>query len=123
MTAPKNVLGGDLQVCSTAPMTGFFRSGCCETDERDHGVHAVCVQVTDPFLAFSKAEGNDLSTPAPQFGFPGLVAGDRWCVCLSRWVDALRAGVAPPILLAATHEAALEAVPLDVLQQHALDVH
>ena len=121
MTEAKNVLGEELETCSTAPMTGFYRDGCCATGPGDFGVHIVCAQMTEEFLAFSRHQGNDLSTPSPEMGFPGLKAGDCWCVCLSRWIEALEAGAAPPLILAATHEAALEFVPLDVLKQHALD--
>ncbi len=114
----KNVLGGKLEVCCTAPMTGFYRNGKCETGVDDRGVHVVCAQVTDEFLAFTKAQGNDLS--AAGFGFPGLKAGDRWCLCVSRWQEALEAGAAPPIDLAATHAAALKTVSLDDLTNHAV---
>ncbi|MBC6434879.1 DUF2237 domain-containing protein [Nostoc sp. HG1] len=114
----KNVLGGKLEVCCTAPMTGFYRNGKCETGVDDRGVHVVCAQVTDEFLAFTKAQGNDLS--AAGFGFPGLKAGDRWCLCVSRWQEALDAGAAPPIDLAATHAAALKTVSLDDLTNHAV---
>lgn len=117
----KNVLGEPLQVCCSDPMTGFFRTGSCETGPQDLGRHVVCAQVTDEFLAFTKQQGNDLSTPMPQFSFPGLKAGDRWCLCASRWKEALDAGVAPPIVLASTHEAALRLVPLEVLKEHAID--
>lgn len=103
-------------------MTGFYRDGCCATGPDDLGVHVVCAQMTEEFLIYSKAQGNDLSTPAPAMGFSGLEPGDRWCLCLPRWKDALDAGKAPPILLAATHEAALELVTLEALKQHALDL-
>lgn len=116
----KNVLGGKLEVCCTAPMTGFYRNGKCETGVDDRGVHVVCAQVTDEFLAFTKAQGNDLS--AAGFGFPGLKAGDRWCLCVSRWQEALEAGAAPPVDLAATHAAALKTVSLDDLTNHAVKV-
>ena len=111
----KNVLGGPLETCCTSPMTGFFRDGCCNTGPEDVGSHTVCIQVTADFLAFSKAVGNDLSTPRPEWGFPGLHEGDRWCVCASRWLEAHQAGVAPPVVLGATHERALEAVPIEAL--------
>ena len=114
----KNVLGGKLEVCCTAPMTGFYRNGRCETGVEDRGIHVVCAQVTDEFLAFTKAQGNDLS--AAGFGFPGLKAGDRWCLCVSRWQEALEAGAAPPVDLAATHAAALKTVSLDDLTHHAI---
>jgi len=115
----RNVLGGVLQPCSTKPMTGFFRDGCCRTGRGDVGVHVVCAQVTEDFLAYSKARGNDLSTPRPEFDFPGLKAGDCWCLCASRWKDALDAGMAPPVVLESTHEAALEFLDLEDLQAHA----
>jgi uncharacterized protein (DUF2237 family) len=115
----RNVLGGPLKPCSTAPLTGFFRNGCCDTCAEDHGCHTVCVEVTEAFLEFSRAAGNDLSTPVPEYDFPGLSPGDRWCVCASRWLECLEAGVASPVALAATHERTLEIVPLAVLQQHA----
>ncbi|MGV0023630.1 DUF2237 family protein [Phormidesmis priestleyi] len=120
MTDAKNVLGGTLESCSTDPMTGFFRNGCCETGPQDVGTHVVCAQVTDEFLAYTKLEGNDLSTPRPMYEFPGLKSGDKWCLCISRWKQALDAGVAPPIVLSATHEAALKVVPLEVLKEHAI---
>jgi len=116
----KNVLGGDLAVCSTEPMTGWFRDGCCNTGEGDHGVHVVCAVMTDAFLEFTARQGNDLASPIPEFGFPGLKAGDRWCLCAARWVEALEAGVAPPVVLEATHMAALEHVDLADLQEHAV---
>jgi uncharacterized protein (DUF2237 family) len=118
----RNVLGERLVECSSRPLTGFFRSGCCETDVSDHGAHVVCVQVTAEFLAFSKQHGNDLSTPVPDFGFPGLQPGDRWCVCAARWREALQAGTAPRVVLAATHERALDYVLLEDLKRHALDL-
>src|SRR5262245_20565347 len=98
-----NVLGGELEPCGYDPLTGFYRDGCCNVGGDDIGVHAVCAQMTDEFLAFSVAQGNDLVTPQPAFGFPGLVAGDRWCVCAPRWQEAYEAGAAPPVYLAATH--------------------
>jgi uncharacterized protein (DUF2237 family) len=103
-------------------MTGFFRNGCCETSREDFGSHTVCTQVTAEFLAFSREMGNDLITPVPHFGFPGLKPGDRWCVCAARWKEALDAGVAPPVILAACHESALAIVSLDDLRRHALEV-
>lgn len=117
----RNVMGGPLEICSTSPMTGFFRSGCCETSPEDLGSHTVCTQLTAEFLAFSRDQGNDLSTPMPEFGFPGLKPGDRWCVCAARWREAYLAGVGPPVILAATHEDALDIVPLEELQSRALD--
>ena len=116
-----NVLGGELESCSERPLTGFYRDGCCNTGAEDLGVHVVCAQVTEEFLAFSKASGNDLSTPVPEAGFPGLLPGDRWCLCASRWKEALDAGVAPPVLLASTHASSLEWVELDDLRRHAID--
>lgn len=121
-SSEKNVLGGPLQVCSVAPMTGFFRNGCCETGDEDAGVHVICAVMTREFLAFSRSRGNDLITPAPHFGFPGLRAGDRWCLCADRWKEALEAGAAPAVVLAATHEAALRVVSLDDLRRHAVDL-
>ena len=120
---PRNVLGGTLEPCCTSPMTGFYRTGRCETGPQDVGRHVVCAKVTAEFLAFSKAKGNDLSTPAPAFGFPGLQPGDKWCLCGARWKEALAAGVAPPVVLGATHEAALEIVSLADLKRHALDLN
>ena len=118
----RNVFGEPIEVCSLNPTTGFYRSGCCETGPEDVGVHTVCVEVTKEFLAFSKARGNDLSTPRPEYGFPGLNPGDRWCLCAERWQEALAAGVAPRVVLAATHEATLEIVELADLKRHALDL-
>lgn len=118
----KNVLGGELQVCCMSPRTGWTRSGKCETGPRDHGRHVVCAEMTERFLAFTRAKGNDLSTPVPQYGFPGLAPGDRWCLCASRWLEAVEADMAPPIVLQATHIKALETVSLEVLKAHALDL-
>ncbi|MFZ0851295.1 MAG: DUF2237 domain-containing protein [Hyphomicrobiaceae bacterium] len=118
----RNVFGEPIEVCSLNPSTGFYRTGCCETGPEDVGVHTVCVEVTREFLAFSKARGNDLSTPRPEYGFPGLSAGDRWCLCAARWQEALDAGVAPRVVLAATHEATLEIARLEDLKRHALDL-
>ena len=114
-----NVLGGELQACSFDPLTGFYRDGCCHTGAEDTGAHVVCARVTREFLAFSKEQGNDLSTPRPQWRFAGLKPGDRWCLCVSRWREALEAGVAPPVVLEATHENTLMHLPLELLQQHA----
>ena len=114
-----NVLGGDLEPCSFDPVTGFFRDGYCRTEGRDPGFHAVCAVMTEEFLAFSKSVGNDLSTPQPQWMFPGLQPGDRWCVVAARWAEALEAG-APPVVLEATHASALEFVSLSDLEAHAL---
>ena len=118
----RNVFGEPIEVCSLNPTTGFYRTGCCETGPEDVGVHSVCVEVTAEFLAFSKARGNDLSTAHPEFGFPGLTPGDRWCLCAARWQEALAAGAAPRVVLAATHEATLEIVRLADLKRHALDL-
>jgi len=115
----RNVLGGELEACSFDPLTGFYRDGCCHTGPDDAGTHVVCARVTPDFLAFSVARGNDLVTPRPEWRFAGLKPGDRWCLCVSRWLEALEAGVAPPVVLEATHENTLQHVPLDVLQQHA----
>jgi uncharacterized protein (DUF2237 family) len=119
-TELKNVLGEPLKLCCSNPMTGFYRDGFCQTGDRDLGVHVICAEVTDEFLAFTKSQGNDLQTPAPMFNFLGLKAGDRWCLCASRWQEALAAGVAPMIDLNATHEAALKVVPMETLRQYAL---
>lgn len=118
---PQNVLGTALEVCSRDPLTGFYRTGVCETGPQDSGRHVVCAQVTAEFLAFTRGQGNDLSTPRPEYGFPGLRPGDRWCLCANRWQEAYVAGVAPPVLLAATHAAALQVVRLEDLLAHALD--
>jgi uncharacterized protein (DUF2237 family) len=120
---PRNVLGGVLESCCMAPLTGFYRTGRCEAGPEDVGRHVVCAKVTTEFLAFSKAKGNDLATPVPEHGFPGLQPGDKWCLCAARWKEALAAGVAPPVLLGATHEAALEIVSLAELKRHALDLN
>jgi uncharacterized protein (DUF2237 family) len=117
----RNVLGGTLLPCSVAPVTGFFRDGCCNTGPMDHGLHVVCAEMTEAFLAFSAARGNDLSTPRPEYGFPGLKPGDRWCLCAARWEEARLAGRAPKVLLEATHQAALAVVSLAHLRAHALD--
>jgi uncharacterized protein (DUF2237 family) len=118
----KNVLGEALETCSALPLTGFYRDGCCNTGREDAGAHVVCAQMTAEFLEFSKTRGNDLSTPAPAMGFPGLKPGDRWCLCAARWQEALEAGIAPPVILMATHTAALEFVSLDDLKKYALDL-
>ena len=120
MSSAQNVVGGELEICCTSPMTGFYRDGCCRTGAEDFGLHLVCAQVTPAFLAFSKAQGNDLITPIPQYGFPGLKPGDRWCLCVSRWKEALDNGVAPPVVLAATHASTLEYVSMDDLNAHAV---
>ncbi len=118
---PRNVLGGALELCSTDPLTGFYRSGCCETGPDDAGSHTVCVMVTEAFLEFSREVGNDLSTPMPQYEFPGLRPGNRWCLCAARWQQALLAGTAPPVILEACHERCLDVVRLDDLREHAVD--
>ena len=116
----RNVLGGALIPCSTDPMTGFYRDGCCNTGGDDRGVHTVCVEVTAAFLEFSRDMGNDLSTPAPQFGFPGLKPGDHWCLCAERWRQALQEGMAPRVILEATHISTIEYVSIEDLKEHAL---
>ncbi len=116
----RNVLGGPLAECSTDPVTGFYRDGCCHTGPNDTGSHTVCAVVTAEFLAFSKSRGNDLSTPRPEYQFPGLKAGDGWCLCVSRWHEAWQANCAPKVRLVATHERALDVVSLEALQAHAL---
>ena len=118
----RNVLGEKLQACSEKPLTGFFRDGCCNTSPEDLGVHTVCAVMTAEFLEFSKARGNDLSTPLPDFGFPGLKPGDRWCLCAPRWREALDAGHAPRVVLGATHEASLEFASLEDFKKHAIDL-
>ena len=120
-TPSQNVLGGDLQHCSDNPTTGFYRDGCCHTGPRDLGNHVVCAEMTEGFLQFTAEQGNDLMTPRPEMSFPGLEPGDRWCLCAGRWKEAAQAGVAPPVILEATHEAALEVLSLDVLKAHAID--
>jgi len=119
--APRNVLGGALRACCLAPATGFFRDGLCRTDARDRGRHVICAQMTEAFLAFTRARGNDLSTPRPEFAFPGLNPGDRWCLCALRWREALEADVAPPVILEACDAHALDYVPLETLRQHAIE--
>ncbi len=118
----RNVFGEPLQPCSAAPLTGFFRNGCCDTSAEDVGSHTVCAVMTDAFLRFSKSRGNDLSTPLPEFGFPGLKAGDRWCLCAPRWREAFEAGQAPLVVLRATHQGALDYCALDDLKRHAIDL-
>ncbi|AFZ08141.1 Protein of unknown function DUF2237 [Oscillatoria nigro-viridis PCC 7112] len=122
VTEATNVLGGKLETCCTSPMTGYYRDGKCNTGGGDFGVHTVCAQLTEEFLQFTKSKGNDLSTPVPEFNFPGLKSGDCWCLCASRWKEAMDAGVAPPVVLAATHALTLEYVSLDELKQHAADL-
>ena len=122
MSDERNVLGEPLEECGSDPVTGFFRTGCCSTSAEDLGSHTVCAVMTTEFLEYQRAAGNDLITPRPEYHFPGLVAGDRWCVVAARWLQAHRAGVSGPVVLAATHERALEIIPLEILQQHAVDV-
>ena len=119
----RNVLGTELELCGESPLTGFYRDGCCNSGPEDRGVHTVCARVTAEFLAFSKARGNDLSTPRPAFGFPGLRPGDRWCLCAARFKEALEAGAAPRVYLTATHERTLEIVSLEDLSPYALDLN
>jgi hypothetical protein len=116
----RNVIGGELEPCSSDPVTGFYRDGCCNTGSEDMGVHTVCTRVTAEFLSFSKERGNDLSTPQPEYEFPGLQPGDQWCLCAARWQEALEAGAAPAVVLKATHAATLEWASLDDLQRHAV---
>jgi uncharacterized protein (DUF2237 family) len=117
-----NVLGGPLQECGTDPMTGFYRDGCCSTGPQDVGSHTVCTVVTAGFLAYQQLVGNDLSTPRPEYSFPGLVPGDRWCVVAARWMQAYSDGAAAPVVLASTHERALDVIPLEALRENAIDV-
>ena len=119
----RNVLGGPLGVCSEAPVTGFFRTGCCDTSPEDIGRHTVCIVASEEFLAFSKARGNDLSTPRPEYDFPGVQPGQRWCLCAARWREALQAGKAPQVVLNATNEATLDIVALEDLKRYAVDLH
>lgn len=118
-----NVLGEPLGLCSSEPMTGYFRNGHCDTCANDPGSHTVCCQVTEAFLEYSRFKGNDLSTPRPEFGFQGLKEGDQWCLCASRWLEAYEQGMAPRVNLQSTHKKALDIVPLDYLKAHAVDVH
>ena len=122
VTEATNVVGGKLETCCTSPMTGYYRDGKCNTGGGDFGAHTVCAQLTEEFLQFTKSNGNDLMTPVPEFNFPGLKPGDCWCLCASRWKEAMDAGVAPPVVLAATHALTLEYVSLDELKQHAADL-
>ena len=120
--AERNVLGGDLESCSADPLTGFFRDGCCNTGPQDLGLHTICAVVTEEFLTHQRSIGNDLVTPMPQFRFPGLTPGDRWCVTAMNWLRAYEDGAAAYVVLASTHERTLEVVPLDALREHAVDV-
>ena len=122
MSKAKNVLGEILEPCSESPLTGFTRSGSCETGPADLGSHTVCARITNEFLEFSKSKGNDLITPVPEVGFPGLKPGDRWCLCAARWREAQRAGCAPKVALRSTHERALEVVGIAELKLHAIDL-
>ncbi|MGE5089733.1 MAG: DUF2237 family protein [Candidatus Levyibacteriota bacterium] len=119
----RNVLGGKLAPCSVSPRTGFYRDGCCNTGSEDVGMHVVCARMTREFLEFEREHGNDLVTPVPGLGFPGLEPGDQWCVCAARWREAFEAGVAPPVVLQATHEETLAVIPLADLRRHALDLN
>ena len=118
-----NVFGEPLELCSEKPLAGFFRDGCCNTSEQDIGMHTVCVQVTKEFLEFSRSQGNDLSTPRPEMNFPGLNAGDRWCLCATRWLEAYEQGMAPKVYLMKTHKRSLDIIPLKLLQQYAVDLN
>lgn len=120
MSESKNVLGSELKSCCTSPMTGFYRDGLCQTGPQDRGVHVVCAELTEAFLTYTKAQGNDLSTPRPEHNFPGLKPGDKWCLCASRWQEALEDGVAPPVDLEATHSSALDHVSMDDLKANAV---
>jgi hypothetical protein len=123
MDTPVNVFGETIESCSDNPITGFFRDGCCNTGDQDAGSHTVCVEVTKDFLEFSRFRGNDLSTPIPEFQFPGLKPGDRWCLCAARWLEAHEAGMAPRVVLKSTHERALEIVPMKILRGFAIDLN
>ncbi len=123
MSEQKNPFGEPILSCSEQPMTGYFRDGCCNTDETDGGSHTICAVMTDEFLEYSKSKGNDLSTPRPEFGFDGLLAGDRWCLCAARWQEAADAGCPPQVVLRACNEAALEIVDMAQLRQHAVDLN
>ena len=121
MQLPKNVLGTELRSCCTAPMTGFYRDGYCRTGISDKGLHIICCVMTEKFLAFSQQVGNDLSTPIPEYGFPGLQPGDQWCLCMLRWKEALENGCAPQVVLEATHMSAIEFVSMEDLNEHAYE--
>lgn len=121
MSQARNVLGEKLQPCCKFPMTGFYRDGYCNTGPEDIGQHTVCIRVTDQFLKFSREAGNDLSTPHPELDFPGLIAGDQWCLCALRWQEALEAGAAPQVILSSTHESALEVIKIEDLKKFAID--
>ena len=115
-----NVLGEELETCSTSPLTGWYRDGCCNTDRNDRGLHTVCCLVTEEFLEFARSRGNNLITPAPEYNFPGLTPGDKWCVCAQTWQDATEEGVACPVVMSATHEETLQIVSLELLKQYAV---
>ncbi len=117
-----NVYGEPLETCCDDPVTGFYRDGCCNTNDQDLGMHTVCVVVTDAFLAFSKQQGNDLSTPAPEYDFPGLQAGDRWCLCALRWLEAQQADMAPKVCIQSTHQRTLEVIDIHLLRKYAVDL-
>jgi uncharacterized protein (DUF2237 family) len=123
MDEPLNVFGLPIDPCSSAPLTGYFRDGCCNTSDDDFGSHTVCVETTKEFLEFSRAKGNDLSTPRPELGFAGLEPGDRWCLCAARWLEAYHVGKAPRVRLSSTHRRALEIVPIELLREHAIDLN
>ncbi len=118
-----NVFGEALETCSENPVTGFFRDGCCNTSDADVGSHTVCIEVSDAFLEYSRFRGNDLSTPLPDFGFPGLKAGDKWCLCAQRWLEAYQHNMAPKVFLMRTHQKATEIIPMQVLKQYAADLN
>jgi uncharacterized protein (DUF2237 family) len=118
-----NDLGGPLQSCNHNPVTGFFRDGCCNTNDEDRGSHTVCAQMTAAFLSYSLRQGNDLSTPRPEFSFPGLRPGDKWCLCAARWLEAYEEGSAPKVYLSSTHQRALEMIPIELLEEHAIDLN
>lgn len=122
MPVDKNVFGHEIETCSNSPLTGFYRDGCCRTGPEDLGMHVVCVEVSAEFLEFSKAMGNDLSTPNPDFEFPGLKTGDRWCLCALRWKEAMENGMAPPVILTSTHQSVLEVISLEELKKYAIDL-
>ena len=122
MDTSLNVFGEPLETCSERPMTGFFRDGCCNTGQEDTGSHTVCIEATREFLEYSRFRGNDLSTPMPRYGFPGVKPGDRWCLCAARWLEAYNSGMAPKVYLKRTHQRALEIVPLELLRKFALDL-
>jgi len=122
MLVDKNVFGQEIEICSNSPLTGFYRDGCCRTGPDDLGMHVVCIEASEEFLEFSKAMGNDLSTPNPDFEFAGLKPGDRWCLCALRWKEAMESDMAPPVILTSTHESVLEVVSLDDLKKYAIDL-